>query len=96
MATFKLNLPNDYGSEGDDALAMAQAYGEDAADFAGDSDAANQMYEPIAAAATNAGLEYVEESTYGAIWEGTEEQFAVCVAALPGWAQRYASKIEEE
>ena len=95
MNTYKLNLPNDYNSDEDSEAAFQQAYGEDAEDFRGDSDAANRAYEPIADAANEAGLKYVEESTYGAIWQGTEKQFAACVAALPGWAQPYASKIEE-
>jgi hypothetical protein len=93
--TFKLNLPNDYQSEEDSEAAFQQAYGDDAEDFRGDADAANRMYEPISDAANDAGLEYVEESTYGAIWRGTDAQFAACVEALPGWAKRYASKVEE-
>jgi hypothetical protein len=94
-ATFKLNLPNDYQSEEDSEAAFQQAYGEDAEDFRGDADAANRMYEPIADAASGAGLKYVEESTYGAIWKGTAAQFAACIEELPGWAKRYASKIEK-
>jgi hypothetical protein len=78
-ATFKLSLPNDYQSE-DDSAAM---------------EAAEQDYEIIASTAKDAGLVYEAETDYGATWTGTDEQFAACVAALPVWAQRYASKVEE-
>lgn len=80
MSNFKLSLPNDYQSE------------EDAASM----ESAEQDYEIIAATAKEAGLVYVEETDFGAIWRGTDEQFTACVAALPSWAQRYTSKIEEE
>ena len=90
MQYFKLNLPNDYGSEADNESALYQAYGDDADEFRGYADA-SLMYEPIAAAASAAGLKYVSESDYGAIWKGTEEQFTACLAALPEWAKPYAS-----
>ena len=79
MTTYKLSLPNDYGSEEDDAA--MQAAGED--------------YMTIADAARAAGMSYIEDTTYGALWAGTNDQFAACVEALPVWAKRYASKVED-
>lgn len=52
-------------------------------------------YGAISDAAQNAGLTYVRDTDYGAIWEGTREQFAACVANLPAWATRYASPLED-
>ena len=92
---FKLSLPNDYASEKDSEAAFLQAFGEGAENRRLDPEAENIAYEPIADAANAAGLTYAAESTYGAIWEGTLEQFAACVAELPAWAQRYASILEE-
>lgn len=92
---FKLNLPNDYASECDSEAAFLQAYGNDAEDHLHDQDAQNRMYEPIADVADAAGLAYVAESTYGAIWEGTTAQYEACVASLPAWAKPYASIVDE-
>lgn len=89
---FKLNMPNDYGSEADSESAFLAAYVEG---WRGDADAANRMYGPIADAAKAAGLRYVRETDYGAEWTGTPEQFAACCAALPKWARRYASAVED-
>jgi hypothetical protein len=79
MTTYKLSLPNDYGSEEDESA--MQAAGDD--------------YMAIADAANAAGMKYLEDSTYGALWAGTDAQFAACVEALPAWAKRYASKVED-
>ena len=89
---FKLNLPNDYGSEADQEAAFLDAY---VAGFGRVDDAATSMYWPIANAAKAVGLRYVRETDYGAEWTGTPEQFAACCAALPRWARRYASAVED-
>ena len=94
MALFKLNLPNDYNSESRMADAVAQCYEGDRE--GAEADGCRELFEVLAAAAKEAGLSYAGETDYGSEWEGTEEQFVACVAALPGWAQRYVSKVEEE
>lgn len=90
---FKLNLPNDFGSEADTEAALFAAYGEDAESFREDADAAD-LYAPIADAANAAGLRHVRDTDYGSEWSGTPEQFAACCDALPEWARRYASAVE--
>lgn len=91
---FKLNLPNDYGSEADGEAALLSAYGDDAEECRDYSDAGARMYAPISDAANAAGLRYVRETDYGSEWSGTLEQFAACCAALPAWARPYASSVE--
>lgn len=80
MSKFKLSLPNDYESEADDAA----------------REAAGQDYEDVAIACKSAGMVFVSATDYGAIWEGTDEQFAACLEVLPEWAQRYSSKLDDE
>jgi hypothetical protein len=92
---FRLSVPNDFGSEADSQKMLADVYGiADADSELGGCDL-NQSYEPIANAAKGAGLKYVSETDYGAIWEGTEAQFNACLEILPGWARPYASTMEE-
>lgn len=86
--TFKLSIPNDYNSEADDLTAIADCYDGDAE--AAQNDDARALYEKLAGAAKSAGLAFVEESDFGAIWSGTDAQFEKCVELLPGWAKRYA------
>ena len=79
MNTYKLSLPNDYQSEGDDAAMVA----------------AGESYEKITIAAKAAGLKYIRDTDFGAEWGGTADQFAECVKNLPEWAKRYASKNDQ-
>ncbi|MBK9427252.1 MAG: hypothetical protein IPN63_07660 [Gammaproteobacteria bacterium] len=88
---FKLNLPNDYGSEGDYAEAVAAAYGDEAPDAIDEV----ELREPIFVAAEESGLSFIRTTDYGAEWAGTAEQFEACIGKLPAWARPYASIIEE-
>jgi len=88
---FKLNLPNDYGSEGDYAEAVAAAYGDEAPDAIDEV----ELSEPIFVAAEESGLSFIRTTDYGAEWAGTAEQFEACIGKLPAWARPYASIIEE-
>lgn len=76
MNSYKISLPNDFQSA-DDCAAM---------------DEAGESYEEIAIAAKGAGMKYVRDTDYGAVWSGSESQFLQCVENLPSWAKRYATK----
>lgn len=88
---FKLNLPNDYGSEADYAAAVAAAYGDETPDGIDEA----ELREPIFVAAEESGLSFIRTTDYGAEWAGTAEQFDACRSRLPVWARPYASIIEE-
>ena len=89
---FMLNLPNDFGSEADDQAAFVAAYGEDAEHG---SASTAVMYRPIWDAASDAGLHYVRDTDFGAVWTGSEAQFRRALEAMPEWARPYASQVNE-
>ena len=92
MKTFQLDIPNDYSSDEDTQAAIRQYYDGD--EEACQNDNGQQLYEELAWQAKKAGLTFVKSTDFGAIWSGTDAQFANCVELLPAWAKRYASKIE--
>ena len=81
---FEINLPNDFGSDSD-AAAMLEDVGD--LPYA-------ETYEIIADIAKANGLMYVEETDFGAIWEGASSQFTACLESLPKWARGYASILD--
>lgn len=86
---WKAGLPAAFSS--DEVIAE----GRDGLDQAAANDEGRALYDVLAEAAEAAGLKYQSETDYGALWTGTEAQFASCVDRLPGWAKRYASKVDE-
>ncbi len=79
----KINYPNDYGSEESYAAAVEDCGGcEESLFFAAMADAAKK-----------AGLQFVSQTDYGAIWEGSADQCAKAEQIIPSWAT--ASEIEE-
>lgn len=101
-----LNVPNNYGSDADTVAAIEDCYGGSKKKASADrrsvfkalaaaamADGCHELYKVLAAAATSAGLRYIEDTCVGAIWEGTDEQFQTCRAALPAWARPYASPV---
>ncbi len=84
MSFLSIAFPNDYGSEADFQAALDACYDGDAE--ACSSDAGQAFFDVFATEARKAGLQYVKDTDYGAIWQGTEEQIAAARATLPAWA----------
>lgn len=85
----KISYPNDYGSEKYYAAAVEDCCGGDS-----ESEGCEEsLFEAMAYAAKEAGLQFVAESDYGAIWEGTADQCAKAEQIIPSWAT--ASEIED-
>lgn len=80
----KISVPNDYNSEADHNKAIADCYDGDFE--AAENDGGRECYEALAAAAKGAGLSFVRETDYGAVWRGTEAQCAKAREMLPTWA----------
>lgn len=78
----KISYPNDYGSEADYAKAV-----EDCCDGDAKSEGCEEaLFEKMADSAKEAGLAFLSEADYGAIWEGTKSQCAKAEELLPDWA----------
>jgi hypothetical protein len=85
MAKIKINYPNDYESEADYQAAVAQC-GEDE----------SSILDELGEIASISGLEFVESTDFGAIWEGSEKEIEDCKRNLPEWAKNYTSVVGGE
>lgn len=86
MKAFMLEIPIEHEDIMQEAIAMHY----DGDDEACQSDEGQLLYEELAFQAKQAGLVFVKATDFGAIWCGTDAQYAACVERLPSWAKRYA------
>lgn len=88
----KISYPNDYGSDESYAAAVEDCCG-------GDSESEgceDSLFEAMADAAKESGLQFVRQTDFGAIWRGTADQCAKAKEMIPGWASTYdLEEIEE-
>lgn len=84
MKIIKISYPNDYNSDEDFEQAMLECYGDNPE--AAETDNLESILERLAGCANKAGLKFVEATSYGARWKGTEKQVKACTDSLPYWA----------
>lgn len=84
MPTVKISIPNDYGSEEDQAAAILDCYSGD--QDAALSDECRACYDALASSASAAGLKFNRGTDFGAEWSGTATQCAEVRRLAPPWA----------
>ncbi|MBK8871850.1 MAG: hypothetical protein IPN19_12680 [Elusimicrobia bacterium] len=80
----KISIPNDYNSDEDVKKAIDEIYHGDIE--ACESDEGRLIIEELAGIARGGGLEFVEETDYGAIWSGSKKKIKEVIDRLPRWA----------